>query len=99
MKMELTNELKARFFALYWGQEVIIIADELTTLDEMSAYYKDDFSHLLLRPLLVDDGCAGMYIYRVPHLLDYLRSKGFALPFMGISVEEMVQAGWIKLKE
>jgi len=29
--------------------------------------------------------------------VDYLRSKGYALPFMGLSVEEMVQAGWIKL--
>lgn len=30
---------------------------------------------------------------------DYLRSKGYALPWMGLSVEEMVQAGWIKLIE
>lgn len=29
---------------------------------------------------------------------DYLRSKGYALPWMGYSVEEMAQAGWIKLK-
>lgn len=28
---------------------------------------------------------------------DYLRSKSYALPFMGLSVDEMVQAGWIKL--
>lgn len=28
---------------------------------------------------------------------DYLRSKGYALPWMGLSVEEMVEAGWIKL--
>lgn len=32
-------------------------------------------------------------------LTDYLRSKGFALPFMGISVEEFIEAGWIKLLE
>lgn len=30
---------------------------------------------------------------------DYLRSKGYALPWMGLSVEEMVEAGWIKLIE
>jgi len=29
--------------------------------------------------------------------VDYLRSKGYALPFMGISVEQMVEWGWIKL--
>lgn len=31
--------------------------------------------------------------------LDYLRSKGYALPFMGFSVDKMVEAGWIKLAE
>lgn len=30
---------------------------------------------------------------------DYLRSKGYALPWMGLSVEEMIKAGWIKLIE
>lgn len=29
--------------------------------------------------------------------LDYLRSKGYALPWMGLSVEEIVEAGWIRL--
>lgn len=29
--------------------------------------------------------------------VDYLRSKGYALPWMGLTVEEMVEAGWIKL--
>lgn len=28
---------------------------------------------------------------------DFLRSCGYALPFMGLSVDEMVEAGWIKL--
>lgn len=31
--------------------------------------------------------------------VDYLRSKGHALPWMGLSVEEMVNVGWIKLIE
>jgi hypothetical protein len=30
---------------------------------------------------------------------DILRSKGFAIDWRGISVEEMIKAGWIKLKE
>jgi hypothetical protein len=30
---------------------------------------------------------------------DYLRSKGYALPWMGLSVDEMVDGGWIKLTE
>lgn len=30
---------------------------------------------------------------------DYLRSKGYALPWMGLSVETLIEYGWIKLKE
>lgn len=30
---------------------------------------------------------------------DYLRSKGYVLPWMGLSVEELVEYGWVKLKE
>lgn len=34
-----------------------------------------------------------------PFMIDYLRSKGYALPYLGLSVEEMIEAGWIKLQE
>jgi len=30
---------------------------------------------------------------------DYLRSKGYALPYMDLSVEQMVEFGWIKLSK
>lgn len=29
---------------------------------------------------------------------DYLRSKGYALPWMGIKIEELIDYGWVKLK-
>jgi hypothetical protein len=29
---------------------------------------------------------------------DYLRSKGYALPFMEVSVEKLVEYGWVRLK-
>lgn len=32
-------------------------------------------------------------------MIDFLRSKGYALPWMGISVETLTEWGWIKLKE
>lgn len=32
-------------------------------------------------------------------IVDYLRSKGYALPYLGITVEEMINWGWIKLKQ
>lgn len=30
---------------------------------------------------------------------DYLRSLGFALPFAGRTVDELLEAGWIKLTD
>lgn len=30
-------------------------------------------------------------------IIDYLRSNGYATPWMGLSVEEMAKAGWIKI--
>lgn len=32
------------------------------------------------------------------YCLDYLRSKGYALSYMGLSVEKQIEYGWIKLK-
>lgn len=32
-------------------------------------------------------------------LTDYLRSKGYVLPYMDLSVEDLVEYGWVKLKE
>lgn len=31
------------------------------------------------------------------NVIDFLRSKGYAVPFMGASVEELVEWGWVKL--
>lgn len=32
-------------------------------------------------------------------VVDYLRLKGYALPWMGITVEQQIEFGWVKLKE
>lgn len=34
---------------------------------------------------------------RISFASQYLQSKGFAVPFMGHSVEELISAGWVKL--
>tara|TARA_B100000378_G_scaffold236018_1_gene202678 strand:- start:2565 stop:3005 length:441 start_codon:yes stop_codon:yes gene_type:complete len=31
-------------------------------------------------------------------VFDYLRSKGYALPYNGLSVEDQIEYGWIKIK-
>ena len=33
----------------------------------------------------------------IQHITDYLRSKGYALPFMEYSVENLVSFGWVRL--
>lgn len=30
---------------------------------------------------------------------DYLRSKGYVLPYMDLSVEDLIEYNWVKLKE
>ena len=142
--------LKARFFALYWGQKVFKyhikgshiniedisnillvskskdinhiflhlkplsrISDEdalwtinnhhfkfenpilelsklkaLTKEIHISYIFNDATRHLILKP-------ENLY----PHNYDYLRSKGYALPYMDLSVEDLQNYGWIKLEE
>lgn len=36
--------------------------------------------------------------YNHQHVYDYLRSKRYAIPWMGLSVKELVNRGWVKLK-
>lgn len=33
------------------------------------------------------------------HGVDWLRSKSYALPWMGLSVQDLIDYGWIKIKE
>ncbi len=65
-----------------------------------SSQFPDDLVAAVQGRLLITE-----YIRRASNLtgfnwflaLDCLRSKGYALPWMGLSVDEMVKAGWIKL--
>ena len=45
----------------------------------------------------------GQSVYQGPESILYaehfLRSKGYALPWFGLSVEEMIETSWIKLRE
>ncbi|MFD2961595.1 MULTISPECIES: hypothetical protein [Olivibacter] len=43
-------------------------------------------------------GTKVIFAYK-PHMVDYLRSKGYALPWMGLSVDDLVSYGWVKLRE
>ena len=62
--------------------------------DERSFYYGMSPSEVFLDTLV---GYSDSY-----HIdtweMDYLRSKGYALPWLNISVEEQLEWGWIKFK-
>lgn len=36
--------------------------------------------------------------YGIASVSDYLRSKGYAVPFMGLSVETLIEYGWVRLR-
>lgn len=121
MKVEINNENKAKFFALYWGQTIVShdeYPDKSTNIIEESNIkkYSEDTYFLYLKTLSqISDEDAKLVCkhHRVissdekwsvnsvikldGYSTDYLRSKGYAIPWMGLSVEEMVEAGWIKL--
>ena len=138
--MDNTIENKARFFALYWGQEVGRKSlsywtryVEIDYINQMSTSRYAERYFLELKPisLITDEdliaiesnlqgkgthftveitadnyknhwvakyGDNVMKGYFALKDFDYLRSKGYALPFMGLSVETMIEYGWIKLK-
>lgn len=48
--------------------------------------------------IMAGKGLIELYIENA-FVVDFLRSKGYAVPWLGLSVQEMVDAGWIKLYE
>lgn len=161
MKAEITPENRAKFFAQYWGQNVLSsdmygdngtiysltmkedsFNDKWLSLKPLSSISDEDAievakiacpelfhtrksGHYVDRSqidwisvkhdynyksvdididgyVLVCDESDGSLYERNPnmvHAIDYLRSKGYALPWMGLTAQEMVEAGWIKLIE
>ena len=133
MKLENTLENKSKFFAQYWGQDVLCrvifgknkneIIMHNTPCSNLKLGEIID-SYLELKPLsrISDEDAIeiskeypafGSNIRNsVKELFqefddlelsiktgDYLRSKGYALSYMYLSVEDLVEYGWVKLKE
>jgi len=133
MKTENTLENKARFFAQYYGQFVMMIPDNQDRLRVFDEWIlKANQAWVQLTPLLAitdEDALELAQIFNLGHLqgairelivsilstmdtsscsssiglrnwlniTDLLRSKGYALPWMGLSIEELIEYGWIKL--
>jgi len=105
--MENTIENKTKFFAVYWGQKVLNGRSNAIPNREVSK-----FDYLLLKnPFNFDsnseDAKEGIEYFKkikIDHnnddnicTVDFLRSKGYALPYMGINIEKLLEYGWIKL--
>lgn len=128
--MEITQELKRRYFALYWNQKVvkdsICIGEDPEYVAEAFGYSEDVFKvlYLELKDLrnitdedaieiakIIDgkkhrsvesikkDIADQMFWVRDCYVVDFFRSKGYALPYMGIPVSKWIEEGVVKLKE
>lgn len=116
--MKNTVENKAKFFAQYWGQNILRYEPDLGYHRIVNDYKIGNADEFVaeLKPLskITDEDLrelnAGRHEWIVlyednpeeeltPQAFDFLRSKGYALPFMGISVEQQIEWGWIKLKQ
>ena len=115
MKLENTLENKAKFFAQYWGQNVLTSTYHTTKLYHRKLYCinrgnmrceKQDF--LELKPLsqISDEDAINLGYGNVSHLksnldrnIDQLRNLGFAVPWMDLEVEDLIEYRWIKIKE
>jgi len=107
--MENTLENKAKFFAQYWGQEVVPLMGDLAKVDGLFLNWapKDESCFIQLKPLSsITDEDAKKLGYSSPLLLkkhssfhvDELRGLGYALWWHGLSIEKQIEYGWIKLK-
>ena len=59
----------------------------------------ESFRESFIEGLSNRDFYAQFYPVRAIEIADYLRSKGYALTYMDLSVEDLVEYGWVKLKE
>ena len=111
MKTENTLENKRKFFAQYWGQKIllhVIDVDDILLL--LNNEIDNDIKNwlLYLKPVsqISDEDAINLGYGYASHLksnldrnIDQLRNLGYVLPWMDLSVEDLVEYGWVKLKE
>ena len=109
MKTENTLENKAKFFAQYWGQHVLYFtSDFLRKIDNLTLDSVENDDFLELKPIskISDEEVINLGYGNILHLksnldrnIDQLRNLGFAVPWMDLEIEDLIDYGWIKLKE
>lgn len=76
------------------------IATIVTSWDIHSPLPPEDVYEWLDEVLFNNSNTCADYVsgFEMLEIIDYLRSRGYAMPYMGISVETLAEYGWIKLK-
>jgi len=109
--MENTIDNKKKFFALYWGQDVALVTKGSYThpkdtkhvvcgqvINSLTSYVKHNYSLELLPVALIQEDEVVECFRKGLQSIDYMRSKGYALPYMDLSVDDLISYRWIKLK-
>lgn len=109
--MENTLENKTKFFAQYWGQNVMMEQGKRLnryTVGGLDEGFPDHWLELKNIDYITDEEADMLGFDDVNHFFisgsadsmkDELRLLGFAVEWAGWSVEELISFGWIKLKE
>lgn len=58
-----------------------------------------EFTEAMTDGLNSEENLEGMNTAQAINTFDYLRSHSFALPWMDLSVNDLVEYGWVKLRE
>lgn len=96
---------KSRFNAETFSQKPFISLKPLSSISdedaiEVSTIWGSDVKSkitggIIVSRILSADSSGEMR--NVCGVIDFLRSRGYALPWMGVSVEQQIEWGWVKL--
>ena len=82
---KITDKDSIAYFNILWSEH------HHSKTDAFKAEYGKDWANNICSQNF------GLIPANVLHGYDFLRSRGYALPFMGYSVNDLVELGWIKL--
>lgn len=99
----------SKILAFHEGDGLIIDRTRLKGQIEMFDKYNDDphyrdtlylFTNDFDVHLIDENGNVFQYdVGRIIEVSDFIRSKGYALPWRDLSVQDLIDYGWIKLKD